>query len=217
MTEYSLTIEIDSIDLPALRAAGEKIVLVRRLHDGGDCVAWAVLELAGSRKLAWNDNFTLLASHTPDVLGNTIGVIATADAVPRCNYDFDGIRFLGPVPDNKLAEDTLQIGNSEPAKSSPSLLILGQAYSIDRNAPGPARPINALSVPTQHFAQYRLSQELWIYLASSTFVSTIVPPPLVTGAAPEVASPAILLNFSAGKSSQAVRYDAVRGRFIAQD
>ena len=78
MTDYTLTLQISSADLPTLQAAGQQIVLVRKLADAGQTVAWAVLPLALNRRVGWNDSYTLYASNTPNLIGNIIVVAAQA-------------------------------------------------------------------------------------------------------------------------------------------
>ncbi|MCQ4166519.1 hypothetical protein [Tahibacter harae] len=216
MTDYTLTLQISSADLPTLQAAGQQIVLVRKLADAGQTVAWAVLPLALNRRVGWNDSYTLYASNTPNLIGNIIVVAAQAGATFQCDYSLSVSGFQGPVPDPALGPATVQIVNTVPAGSSASMLLgLAQCYGLDGGASGSVQPLNAQTVPAQQIARFSAAQQVWVYLASGCATGMIVPPPLstTTASAKQVFSTALLLSFSAAAASQTALYSATLGRF----
>lgn len=216
MTDYSLTLQISSADLPTLQAAGQQIVLVRKLANAGQTVAWAVLPLALNRRVGWNDNYSLYVSNTPNALGNVIVAAAQTSATFQCDYSVSVNGFQGPVPDPALGPATVQIVNTVPASSSPSMLLgLAQCYGLDGGASGSAQPLNAQTVPAQQIAQFSAAQQVWVYLASGFATGMIVPPPLTSTNATtkQVFSTALLLSFSAALPSQTALYSSTLGRF----
>lgn len=218
MTDYLLTLQISSTDLPTLQAAGQQIVLVRKLADAGQTVAWAVLPLALNRRVGWNDSYALYASNTPNAPGNVIVIAAQASATFQCDYSLTPSGFQGPVPDPALGSATVQIVNTVPASTSASMLLgLAQGYGLDGGASGSAQPLNAQTVPAQQIARFSAAQQVWIYLASGCATGMIVPPPIATtnATAKEVFSTALLLSFSATAASQVALYSSTLGRFYA--
>jgi hypothetical protein len=215
MANYSLTLKIDSADLPVLQAAGEQIVLVRQLADAGSTVAWAVLPLAQNHLVTWNDDYSLFASNTPNAVGNVLSIASSMAALAQCDYTYAATGFQGPTPDPALAPDMVQITNTVPSTTAPSVVLgLAQAYGVDGGGSGTAQALNAQSVPARQIAQFTQSQALWVYLASSIGTGMITPPPLLlTGGTRQVMSSAILLQFSSASASQTVRYSAVLGHF----
>jgi len=219
MTSYALTLQIDAADLPTLQQAGEQIVLVRRLADAGRCVAWAVLALAPSRTVSWNDDYALYASNTPNAIGNLVNVGASTTVIWQCDYRYATTGFQGPVPDANLGTATVQLINQVPAATAPSILSgLAQSYAVDGAAAGTAQPLNAQTLPAQQIAQFTASQSLWVYLASGLQTGMIVSTPVTTTTmvdTRQVFSAALLLQFSAAAPSQTVRYSSTLGRFYA--
>jgi hypothetical protein len=218
MTTYSLTVQIDAADLPVLQSAGEQIVLVRQLADAGNTVAWIVLPLAQNHRLAWDDDYALFASATPNTVGNRIVVAASTAALAQSAYRYSTTGFQGPAPDAGLSPDMVQVTNAVPFASAPSIMLgLAQSCSVDGAAAGAPQPLNAQTVPALQIAQFTLSQNLWIYLASGLAAGAITRAPLAAVKARQVASGAILLQFDSASASRSVRYSAELGRFYASD
>lgn len=214
MTAYSLTLQIDSADLPVLQAAGQTIVLVRQLADAGNTVAWASLALAQNHVVTWNDDYSLFASNTPNDVGNVISITSSVAVIAQCDYTYAASGFQGPTPDAGLDPDMVQIANKVASTTAPSIMMgFAQAYAVDGGSSGSAQPLNAQSIPAQQFAQFTQSQALWVYLASGTGSGMITRPPLLTGGPKQVASSAILLQFGASSATQTVRYSPVLGHF----
>lgn len=217
MTAYSLTVQIDAADLPTLQQAGQQVVLVRRLADAGRCVTWAVLALAPSRNVSWNDDYTLYASNTPNATGNVVSIGATTAVTWQCDYTYATVGFQGPVPDAGLGTTTVQLVNQVPAATAPSVLAgLAQSYALDGGAAGTAQPLNAQTVPALQIAQFTAAQSLWIYLSSGVQTGMIVGTPVTSTAmvsTRQVFSAALLLPFSATAANQTVRYSSTLGRF----
>lgn len=214
MSNYSLTVQIDGTDLPTLLAAGQQTVLVRQLKDAGQNVAWAVLALAPNRTMTWNSDYSLFGSNTPNVTGNVVGVAASTAAVLRCDYDYSAAGFSTPTPDGSLSADMVQASNTVPASTAPSVMLgLAQAYAVDGGTAGAAQPLNAQTVPALQIAQYTVSQDVWIYLASGISAGMIVRTPVSIASTKQVMSVATLLQFGPTTNSQTVRYSSVLGRF----
>ncbi|WP_386069515.1 hypothetical protein ACFJIW_04775 [Tahibacter sp. UC22_41] len=219
MTSYTLTLLIDAADLPTLQQAGEQIVLVRRLADAGRCVAWAVIPLAPSHTVTWNDDYALYASNTPNAIGNLVTVGASTSVVWQCDYRYATTGFQGPVPDANLGAATVQLVNQVPATTAASILSgLAQSYAVDGAASGTAQPLNAQTLPALQIAQFTASQALWIYLASGLQTGMIVNTPVTTTNmvnTRQVFSAALLLQFSATAANQTARYSSTLGSFYA--
>ncbi|WP_257388347.1 hypothetical protein [Tahibacter caeni] len=219
MTAYTLTLQIDATDLPTLQQAGEQIVIVRRLADAGRCVTWAVITLAPSHTVSWNDDYALYASNTPNATGNLVAVAATTPVTWQCDYRYTTTGFQGPVPDAGLGTTTVQLVNQVPAATAASVLGgLAQSYAIDGGAAGALQPLNAQTVPAQQITQFTASQALWVYLASGLQTGMIVGTPATTAAmvgTRQVFSPALLLQFSAAAPNQTARYSSTLGSFYA--
>jgi hypothetical protein len=218
MTDYSLTLQISSTDLPTLQAAGQQIVLVRKLANAGQNVAWAAIPLAQNRLVSWNDSYAIYASTTPNAIGNVILSTAQTSATLQCSYSLSMTGFQGPIPDPTLPAAAVRITNTVPAGTAPSMLMgLAQAFALDGGSAGTAQPLNAQTVPAQQIAQFSAAQQLWIYLASGVSGGMILPPPLsgTNATARQVFSTALLLSFSAATPAQTAMYSSTLGRFYA--
>lgn len=216
MTTYSLTLQIDATDLPALLAAGEQVVLARQFADAGNTVAWAALPPVQHRLVTWDDDYSLFASDTPNSVGNVISIASSTPATLRCDYRLDAVGFQGPTPDAALGPDSVQITNAMPATAAPAVLLgLAQAYGVDGGASGPPLPLNAQSVPALQVAQFTRQQNLWVYVASGRVTGMITPPPLLNDASreKEIVSSALLLPFDATRPNRTVRYSSLLGHF----
>lgn len=209
----TLNVTFTAQDLATIRAAGQKVVILRS-SAAGVTAAWLAFVPFQYNTVTWTDSFGAYASGTPPVPGNTLTPVASVDTVtPRCVYALSNGAFQPPTPNGALPPDQIELVNS-PDNGRALTFGLTQAPAVNGAPAAPFCPVGAQVVPSGQAMFPALVNELTVLLRSETETAEVIQYVPVGTAAAVVQSQAITLTFSAAAPARSITYDGAAGTFV---
>ncbi|MEH2237066.1 hypothetical protein [Nostoc sp.] len=222
----SLKVIIDKKDLPLIYQAGQRVVLIKKVFNGGYKVAWATFEPFETNLVTWDSDYSLYASPTQPVEGINLSGLSITQAQAQNRFIFKSDRtFSAPQSNQMLLPNQYMILNDVPYNQAESLTFgMAQAFQLN-NSERQALPLNAALVPAKQFVKFIPEDKVLIFLANNIIngtihnqvilesdLSKIASKQLVSGSAESVATE---LDFSTNKKLS-VKYYPNQGKFIQQ-
>jgi len=205
MPNYQLNVVFESDDLQTIKAAGEKVTLLKKTNSGVP-LAWVAFLPFQKNTVAWEEDYALYASKVATQSGATIYKLSDVDANPMVCYPFQDYGAFGvPIQDNNIKKGQYKISNNY---QDEAMLTFGLAQGVQVNGTAfPNKPINAAIVPRDHEATFIPLTEIVIFLDSKISSGMVIT---------EVSSTPTTLTFGGDTTEITVKYDAHSGLFIQQ-
>jgi|JI8StandDraft_2_1071088.scaffolds.fasta_scaffold04649_4 hypothetical protein len=205
MPNYQLNIVFDTDDLQTIKAAEEKVTLMKKTNKGKP-LAWVAFLPFQNNTVAWEEDYALYASKVTTQSGATIYKLSDVDASPMVSYPFQDYGAFGiPVQDSSIKKGQYKVVNNY---QDEAFLTFGLAQGVQVNGTAfPNRPINASIVPREHDATFIPLTEVVIFLDSQVTSGMVIT---------EVSSPQTPLIFGGDVTEITVKYDSNSGLFIQQ-
>lgn len=210
MTNYSLTLYIDPVDLGYIKAAGERIMLAKPVNGETANVIWLSIDPFQSTTIEWTEEYWIYASTTEVTPGEQIyklSEVSHAPAQDGGSYSFTSAANFSPFEkDKSIPVGTFSTTNTMPYEDYPALTFgLAQSALVNKKRVE-RKPISAQSVLAQQTIQMTPFTSVYVWLqsqfASESMITTITGKRSVA-------------KFGGSTSEISRRYDPIKGVFTS--
>lgn len=167
---YTLDVLFEKEDLNLIYQTDEKVVLIKKVAEGGYKVAWLAFTPYEHNNIKWNNDYFLYSSYNWPTEGIkiTIGSTTLQSAQDQSDYKLNSDKtFSKAQPDSSLQPGQYLVVNDVPSNQHPWLIFgLAQSYLLN-DQPQKPRPVNAVIVPARQFARFTPENKVLIFLASN--------------------------------------------------
>lgn len=211
MADYTLTLNIDPVDLNYIKAAGQRLTLAKPVGSGDPNVVWLSIDPFPSTTIEWVEDYWIYASTTEVTQGATISKLSEVTPGPALDagyYPFTPAATFGVYQKTpSIPSGTFGANNNMPYNQYPALTFgLSQSALISKK-PAERKPISATSVLSQQQILMTPFTNIYVWLQSQFASETIIT---------KITGKSTVAKFGGGVTDIALKYDPDRGMFVPE-
>jgi len=209
MPDYTLTLNIDPVDLAIIKGAQQRITLAKPVGNGDPNVVWLSIDPFQSTAVEWVEDYWIYASTTAVVEGASISKLSEVTPGPALDagyYPFTSAAMFNEIqPSSSIPKGTFAANNDMPYSQYPALTFgLSQSALVNKKK-ADRKPISAQSVLATQQAQMTPFTNIHVWLQSRFASETIIT---------KIVGKSSVAKFGGGVNEITLKYDPDRGIFL---
>jgi len=211
MADYTLTLNIDPVDLAIIRGAQQRLTLAKPVGSGDPNVVWLSIDPFQSTTVEWTEDYWIYASTTAISEGASISKLSEVTPGPALDagyYPFTSAAVFNDIQkSNEIPRGTYAANNEMPYSQYPALTFgLSQSALVNKKK-ADRKPISAQTALATQQAAMTPFTNIHIWLQSQFASETIIT---------KITGKSTVAKFGGGISEITLKYAPERGIFVPE-